>query len=118
VTGNITGGNIGTVGLVTATGNVTGGNINTAGIVSAGGNILTGGVVSATGNITGANLILTSGIVDGPAAGSITINGSDIDTDFAVDGDTLANVFYVDAGTGTASFGSSTQVTNAIVTLP
>jgi hypothetical protein len=27
----------------------------------------------------------------------------------------LANVFYVDAGTGTASFGSSTQVTNAIV---
>jgi hypothetical protein len=115
VTGNITGGNIGTVGLVTATGNVTGGNINTAGIVSAGGNILTGGVVSATGNITGANLILTSGIVDGPAAGRITINGSDIDTDFAVDGDTLANVFYVDAGTGTASFGSSTQVTNAIV---
>jgi hypothetical protein len=27
----------------------------------------------------------------------------------------LANVFYVDAGTGTASFGASTQVTNAIV---
>jgi len=73
------------------------------------------GVFSATGNVTGANLILTTGIIDGPAAGRITINGSDIDTDFAVDGDTVANVFYVDAGTGTASFGSSSQVTNAIV---
>jgi hypothetical protein len=73
------------------------------------------GIVSASGNVTGANLILTAGIIDGPAAGRITINGSDIDTDFAVDGDTLANVFYVDAGTGTASFGSSTQITNAIV---
>ena len=60
-------------------------------------------------------MILTSGTIDGPAAGRVTINGSDIDTDFAVDGDTLANVFYVDAGTGTASFGTSTQVTNAIV---
>jgi hypothetical protein len=76
---------------------------------------LTGGLITATGTITGANLILTTGTIDGPAAGRITINGSDIDTDFAVDGDTLANVLYVDAGTGTASFGTSTQVTNAIV---
>ena len=90
-------------GIFSATGNIIGANI------------LTGGYVTATGNITGANLILTTGIIDGPAAGRITINGSDIDTDFAVDGDTLANVFYVDAGTGTASFGSSTQITNAIV---
>jgi hypothetical protein len=125
-TANITGGNVLTGGLISATGtitsaaNVIGGNISTAGLVTAtgnvtGGNINTAGLITATGNITGANLILTSGIVDGPAAGRITINGSDIDTDFAVDGDTLANVFYVDAGTGTASFGSSTQVTNAIV---
>jgi hypothetical protein len=90
-------------GLASATGNVQGGNIRTAGLIS------------ATGNITGGNLILTTGIVDGPAAGRITINGSDIDTDFAVDGDTVANVFYVDAGTGTASFGSSSQTVNAIV---
>jgi len=75
----------------------------------------TSNAVVISGNVTGANAILTSGIIDGPAAGRITINGSDIDTDFAVDGDTLANVFYVDAGTGTASFGNSTQVTNAIV---
>jgi hypothetical protein len=90
-------------GLASATGNVQGGNISTAGLVS------------ATGNITGGNLILTTGIVDGPAAGRITINGSDIDTDFAVDGDTVANVFYVDAGTGTASFGSSSQTVDALV---
>ena len=40
-TGNITGGNILTGGLITATGNVTGGNI------------LTAGIVSVTGNVTG-----------------------------------------------------------------
>ena len=123
---NITGGNLLTAGLISATStitsaaNITGGNILTGGLISAtanvtGGNLLTGGLASIGGNITGANLILTSGTIDGPAAGRITINGSDIDTDFAVDGDTLANVFYVDAGTGTASFGTSTQVTNAIV---
>ena len=125
-TGNVTGGNLLTGGLISATStitsaaNVIGGNITTAGQVSAtanitGGNILTGGLISATGNTTTANLILTSGFIDGPAAGRVTINGSDIDTDFAVDGDTLANVFYVDAGTGTASFGSSTQTVNALV---
>ena len=124
--GNITGSNFNTAGVVTATGNITGGNVLTAGLISAtgtitsaanvtGGNIQTGGLITATGNITGANLILTSGTIDGPASGRITVNGSDADTDFAVDGDTLANVFYVDAGTGTASFGASTQVTNAIV---
>jgi filamentous hemagglutinin len=123
---NITGGNILTAGIMSSTGNGIHGNVLTAGLISAtgtitsaanviGGNITTAGLITATGNITGANLILTTGIIDGPAAGRITINGSDIDTDFAVDGDTLANVFYVDAGTGTASFGASTQVTNAIV---
>jgi hypothetical protein len=125
-TANITGGNILTAGLISATStitsaaNVIGGNISTAGLITAtgnvtGGNVNTAGLITATGNITGANFILTTGTIDGPAAGRITINGSDIDTDFAVDGDTLANVFYVDAGTGTASFGASTQVTNAIV---
>ena len=89
-------------------------NISGTGVFSAVGNVSSGANISATGNITGANLILTTGTIDGPAAGRVTINGSDIDTDFAVDGDTLANVFYVDAGTGTASFGNSTQITNAI----
>jgi len=88
---------------VSATGNVIGGNVSTAGLIT------------ATGNITGANLILTSGTIDGPAAGRITINASDIDTDFAIDGDSTPNVFYVDAGLGTASFGNGTAIANAIV---
>jgi hypothetical protein len=88
------------------------------------GNVLAPGNISAVGNITGANIVgTTSG-----KFGNIVISGDDItdtngrvnfntagdDVDFAVNGDTLANVFYVDAGTGTASFGSSTQTTNAI----
>jgi hypothetical protein len=63
VTGNITGGNVLTGGLVSATSNVTGGNILTGGLISAtstitstsnitGGNIRTVGQVSATGNVT------------------------------------------------------------------
>ena len=84
-TGNVTGGNVTTGGLVTATGNITGGNLNAAGlslssnVVStlnvtaniAGGNVrgssLTGNVVSVSGNITGGNII---GII---AAGSNAI---------------------------------------------
>lgn len=83
------------------------------------------GTISATGNITGPNIIgTTSG-----KFGNIVISGDDItdtngrvnfntagaDVDFAVNGDTVANIFYVDAGTGTASFGSATQTTNAVV---
>jgi len=134
-TGNITGGNLITAGLATVTGNVIGGNINTAGQVVATGNVNGGNVVAvalvsganvtATSNVTGANIVgTTSGTFANIRISSssidsddtrITINGADADVDFAVDGDTTANVFYVDAGTGTASFGSSTQTTNAIV---
>jgi hypothetical protein len=48
-------------------------------------------------------------------AGLLTVNSTSADADFAVNGDTTANVFYVDAGTGTASFGSATQTVNAVV---
>jgi hypothetical protein len=61
VTGNITGGNIMSVAIVSAAGNVSGGNLRTGGLVSAtgtvtsasnitGGNITTAGQVSASGN--------------------------------------------------------------------
>lgn len=68
VIGNVSGGNISTAGLVTATGNVVGGNLNTGGVVIAtgnitGGNVITVGSISAgaagilaTGNITGGNI--------------------------------------------------------------
>ena len=42
----------------------------------------------------------------------ITVNNGAADIDFAVNG-TAANLIYVDAGTGTTSFGSATQTTGA-----
>ena len=120
--GAATGTSLSVTGAVTAAstvgGIITGSSVSVTGAVTAAstvGGVITGSTASLTGNVTGSNLILSSGFIDGPAAGRITINGSDADVDFAIDGDTLANVFYVDAGTGTASFGNSTQVTNAIV---
>jgi len=135
VTGTITGGNLATGGTASATGNITGGNVNTAGQVVATGNVTGGNVISialvsganvtATANVTGANVTATSTLT----GGNIVISGDDItdtngrvnfntaggDVDFAVNGDTVANVFYIDAGTGTASFGSATQTTNVAV---
>ena len=64
VTGNVTGGNLITAGLIDATGNIDGGNINTSGLVS------------ATGNVTGANLVATGNVdatVDGYDIGYRTI---------------------------------------------
>ena len=131
-TGTVTGGNVSTAGYVTATGSITGGNLYTSGSGGdisgsgniTGGNILTGGILSATGNVSGGNITVT-----GQASlGNIVISGDDItDTngrvnfntalgavDFAVNGQT-ANVFYISATDGTASFGSATQTTDAIV---
>jgi len=80
VSGNVTGGNILTAGVVSATGNVTGANfignvispagsnVSTTGNVT-GGNLLTGGIVSATGNAIGGN-IRTAGLIT--ATGNIT----------------------------------------------
>jgi len=143
VTGDITGGNVLTGGQVSATANVTGGNVLTGGLVSAtgtitsganitGANILTGGLVSATANITGGN-VLTGGLVSATGSGTfanivitgnsvnmlnpggtIAVNGAGANTNFSVSG-TGANVFFVNGFTNTASFGSSTQTTNAVV---
>ena len=130
VGGNANVGNLGTAGLIVATGNITGGNLTTVGIANIGtlavtGNGTVAGTLGVTGNITGGN-ITTAGQAN---IGNIVISGDDItdtngrvnfntagaDVDFAVNGDTVANVFYVDAGTGTASFGNATQTTNAVV---
>lgn len=67
-TGNITGGNVNTAGLVSATGNVRGGNIVSVASISGVG-------VTATGNITGNNISSTNAISAGTtisAAGNIT----------------------------------------------
>ena len=54
-TGNITGGNLLTPGLISATGNITGGNLVTGGIVSATGNVNAGNVVLSNAAIISAN---------------------------------------------------------------
>jgi hypothetical protein len=79
-TGNVTGGNLLTGGLVSATGNVTGGNLRTGGLVSATGNVTGGNLLSATlslsGNVlsainTTANITTTANI----SVGNVLING-------------------------------------------
>jgi len=110
--GNVTGGNILTGGLVSATGtitsvaNITGGNILTAGIVSAtsnitGGNVLTAGIVSATSNITGGN-ILTAGIVSATS----NITGGNIISDGIVSSTGNATHGNLSVGSGTVSLGN------------
>jgi hypothetical protein len=69
--------------------------------------ISTAGLTMNQGNINAANI--TS------ASGRVNINPAGEDVDFSVSGDTRANILYVDAGTGTASFGNATQTTGAIV---
>jgi len=80
ITGNVTGGNVVTSGLITATGNIGGGNINTAGLVTAignirGGNLVTSGLLSVTSNANIGN-IGTAGVVT--ATGNI--GGGNINT--------------------------------------
>lgn len=74
-TGPITGGNISSTGVISATGGiVTAGNISATGAISAsgtvtGGNLFTGGTAVVTGNITGGNVAAT---------GSITANNGTV----------------------------------------
>ena len=68
VTGNVTGANINTAGLVSATGNINGGNIN-------GTTLVKGATVSATGNVVGGNVNSGAAITAATtisAAGNIT----------------------------------------------
>ena len=79
VTANVTGGNLLTAGLISATStitsaaNITGGNVLTAGLISSTGTITgsshLGSVVSVTANITGGN-VLTGGVIS--STGTIT----------------------------------------------
>ena len=70
VTGNVTGGNLNTGGLVTATGNVnTASGVLATGNVS-GGNITSPGVISATGNISGNYFIGNGSLLTGISGGS------------------------------------------------
>ena len=97
-TGNITGGNINTGGLITATGNANVGNLGTGGLITAtgnitGANIITGGLITATGNLNAGNII-TAGVV------SATGNG------------TFGNVSAIDVFVSTVSVSGNANVGN------
>ena len=128
VTGNITGGNLNTGGLVTATGNV-----NTAAGVLATGNVRGGNVtsvalvqgvtVSATGNITGGNIITggaisASGLIS--ATGTITSAANIIGSFFVGNGSALTGIAtsYGNANVAAnlAAFGSNPISTTGNVT--
>ena len=90
-------------GTVSASGNITGANI------------FTSGSVSATGNANFGNIQIGPDSINNTGTDqTITINNALGNTNFAVNG-TGSNVFFVDASTNTASFGSSAQTTNALV---
>jgi hypothetical protein len=141
LTGNVTGGNVISTGLVTAVGNITGGNLSTAGIVSAAGNVtggnvntgqlsLTGNVISVfnvTGNITGGNvrsvaIVSAAGNVTGGnlvTNGALVTSGSTINSNITTTGNiTITGAGGVSSnnsgkiGYGTGSGGTVTQLTD------
>ena len=82
VSGNITGGNVRTAGVVTATGNITGGNVLTAGQVSAVGNItaafFTGNGAGLTGVIASGNVGAASKVQSGTSEINIPVTNGNI----------------------------------------
>jgi filamentous hemagglutinin len=101
-------------GNLIATGNTTGGNILTAGLISAvstitsgdsitGANLLTGGLVSSTGNIIGGN-ILTLGLIS--STGNIT--GGNLSVGTAI----IANIQTITNGIG--NIGNATNTFNTV----
>jgi hypothetical protein len=117
-TGNISGGNISSTGLITATGNITGSNLITTGDVFAtgnvsGGNINTTGVVSATGNVSGGN-INTAGIVS--ATGNISGGNISIAGVAAVTGNITGGNLSVTGTTLTTDITSGANTTAGTIT--
>ena len=119
--GNVYGTSVSASGTVTAAstvgGVITGSSSSVTGTQTAAstvGGVITGSSVSVTGDVSGSNLSISGGNINSSAS-AITVNGTSGDVNFAVNGDTTT-IFFADAGTETASFGSATQVTNALVT--
>jgi hypothetical protein len=72
-TGNVTGGNISTAGVVTVTGNITGGNLVTAGDVNTA-TVTASSTISATGNVTSGNLVTTGDVTTATVTASSTMS--------------------------------------------
>jgi len=114
---NIT--SVGTLTSLSSSGNITGGNLLTGGLISAtstitsaanitGGNVLTGGVVSATGNVTGGGVITTG--PSGNISGANVISATTFTASGNVTGGNILTVGLVSA-TGNV-FGNSIRSDN------
>ena len=108
VTGNITGGNIATAGLITATGNITavaniaGGNIKTVGIISSTGTITSQGATNSTAFAVGNSAVSNVALGFFPTAGT--------PAEMAIrDYSTVASTFYFDNSVGSANVNGSFQ---------
>ena len=115
-TGNVTGGNLLTDGLISATStitsaaNITGGNLLTGGLVTVtgditGGNLLTGGLVTVTGNITGGNVL---------TAGLISATGNVLGNVFTVNLGNTTTAIVNGGGNAVGNIGSSSQYFNQV----
>lgn len=103
-TGNANVGNLGTAGLVVATGNVTGGNLVTGGVLSVTGNANVGNLGTAGSIIAIGNVQANTGIITDTITGrtdGVTINAAG----------TNANITLVPTGIGNVNM-SSAYVTN------
>jgi hypothetical protein len=96
--------------------------------LTVGGNLIVSGTVTAANTATLGNVDVNGGTIDGaviggstPAAGSFTtlntsgavvFNDAGADVDFRVEGDTNANLLFVDASTDRVGVGTSTPATN------
>jgi len=115
-TGTATLGNVETGGTISSTGTATLGNVDTGGAISATGNI-TGGNIATAGTSSLGNIVISGDDITDVGGGVVNINTALADVDFAVSGDTTANIFFVDAGTETVSIGSATQTTGAVLAM-
>ena len=89
VSGNVTGGNVLTGGLISSTGTIT-----SAANIS-GGNLLTGGLISSTGTVTGSSLLGSVVSVTGSiTGGSVTSTGLISTTGNIAGGNILSNNYY------------------------
>ena len=124
VTGNVTGGNLITGGLVDATGsitagttidatgNITGGNLITSGTITDGTATISGGDIAGATSIAVDNLSLDGNDITATSGGEVTINEAGADVNFRVESDNNANMIFVDAGTDSVNIGTGTPTTD------
>lgn len=114
--GNVTGGNILTGGIVSGTGNVIGGNIRTAGYVTATGNVTTAGFFVGDGGFI-SNITVTAGtkIVNGTSYANIAVANGNLVT--VIGGNTVQTTTSTGANiTGYANITGNITTANLAVT--